>query len=379
MHLAYVSTYDPTDVRTWSGIPFHMWQSLERQGLRLSQVGPLREQHAFRYKLKQLRYRLQDERHLRHHEPAVLRGFAEQAESRLAALRPDVVFGVGSLPIALLDTDRPIAFWSDATFASVLYYYQEFARLSDETVRLGHRMEQAALDRSRLAIYAADWAAQTAVDFYGADPARVKVVPLGANLHFDYTPADVEALIAERPAVPCRLLFVGVEWLRKGGDIALRVAERLNEQGFPAELVVVGCRPIHHEPLPPCVRVEGFVDKSTEAGRERLCTLLRQAHFLIMPSRAESYGIVYCEGNASALPCIASDAGGVPTIVRDGVNGQKFAREAPVQAYCDWITDILADRERYRDLCRSSFNEYRTRLNWGVAGRQVQALLQELQ
>lgn len=378
MHLAFITPYDPTDVRTWSGIPFHMSRAMERQGLRLSTVGPLREWHVLRHKVKQLQHRIRDRRHLRLYEPAVLRGFAEQVQARLAELRPDVVFSVGSLPLAYLDTDRPVAFWSDATFASVLYGYQEFTRLSDESVRQGHRMEQAALGRTTLALYAAEWAAQTAVDFYGADPARVEVVPMGANLTFDYTPADVEAFVAERPATPCRLLFIGVEWLRKGGDIALRVTERLNEQGIPAELVVVGCQPIHHEPLPPFVRVEGFVDKSTGAGRERLRTLLRQSHFLILPTRAEAYGIVFCEGNASALPCIASDAGGVPTIVRDGVNGQKFAREAAIQVYCDWIAETYTDRDRYRDLCRSSFSEYQTRLNWDVAAQRVKTLLKGL-
>lgn len=378
MHLAFVSTSDPADIRSWSGIPFYMSQALEQQGLRLSKVGPLQEQHVLRNKVKQLRYRLQDRRHLRQYEPTVLQAFAEQLAPRIAALQPDVVFGVGSLPLAHLDSDRPLAFWSDATFASILYYYQEFTRLSEETINQGHRMERAAIERSSLALYAADWAAQTAIDFYDADPARVKVVPFGANFTFDYTPADVEAFVAERPASPCRLLFIGVDWLRKGGDIALRVTKRLNEQGLPAELIVAGCQPIHHEPLPPFVHVEGFVDKSTKAGRERLRTLLRQSHFLVMPTRAECYGIVYCEGNASALPCIASDAGGVPTIVRDGVNGQKFAREAPIQAYCDWITETYTNRERYRDLCRSSFNEYQTRLNWDASAQQVKALMQEL-
>lgn len=46
-----------------------------------------------------------------------------------------------------------------------------------------------------------------------------------------------------RPSNCCRLLFIGRDWRQKRGDIALEVSKRLNEDGLPSTLTVVGARP----------------------------------------------------------------------------------------------------------------------------------------
>lgn len=378
MHIAYVSTLPVSDLKSWSGLAFYISQALRQQGIRLTEIDALKETHGLFYKAKQVYYRFYDQRHRRQYEPAILEGYAAQVQQHLQRVRPDLVFSVGSIPVAHLETDLPIVLWSDATFATALNYYPEYSRLSDETIRNAHRMEQAAIDRADLALYACDWAARSAIDFYGADPAKIKVVPFGANLETGYAEEEVNAFVSQRPMDRCRLLFIGVDWFRKGGDLALLVAEKLNAAGLPTELTVVGCQPVHHKPLPAFVKVEGFINKSTPEGQERMRKLLRESHFFLMPSRAEAYGLVYCEANASALPALARDTGGVPTIIRNGVNGQLFHPDAPTSAYCDWILTHFSDSERYRTLCLSAFHEYRTRLNWDVAGQQVKALMETL-
>src|SRR6185436_3482760 len=91
----------------------------------------------------------------------------------------------------------------------------------------GHAMEQRAIDRAALAIYSSDWAASSAIARYHADRNKVKVVPFGANIEESRTLEEVRAMIAARPRDVCRLLFVGVGWERKGGDIAIEVARLL--------------------------------------------------------------------------------------------------------------------------------------------------------
>ena len=58
-----------------------------------------------------------------------------------------------------------------------------------------------------------------------------------------------------------RLLFVGVDWKRKGGDFALRIAKRLNDRGIRAELTIVGGTPEIPEEMKDLVNVVGFVAK----------------------------------------------------------------------------------------------------------------------
>lgn len=63
------------------------------------------------------------------------------------------------------------------------------------------------------------------------------------------------------------------------------------------------------------IHVLGFVDP--EEKRDMLDAL----DVMALPSRTESFGIVYLEGWANGKPVIAADAGAVVELVQDGVNG----------------------------------------------------------
>ena len=83
-------------------------------------------------------------------------------------------------------------------------------------------------------------------------------MPFGANIVCDRTVADVDRLIAARPVDRCELLFIGRIWERKGGDVAMAVAEELNALGVPTRLTLVGSQPASGK-LPDCVRSAGFL------------------------------------------------------------------------------------------------------------------------
>jgi glycosyltransferase involved in cell wall biosynthesis len=239
-------------------------------------------------------------------------------------------------------------------------------------------MEQLALDKCQLAIYSSDWAAKTAIENYRVDPSKVKVVPFGANIECDRDISYIKTLIDAKPSHQCNLLFIGVEWYRKGGDIALQVAEELNKQGLPTQLTVVGCKPNAEQPLPDFVTSLGFVSKTTEEGVQKIKQLLSEAHFLILPSMADCTPIVFCEANSFGVPCLATNVGGIPTIIKDDVNGKTFAKEANIADYCTYISNVFSNYSQYKSLALSSFNEYQCRLNWSVAGKTVKKLLTNL-
>ncbi len=73
-------------------------------------------------------------------------------------------------------------------------------------------------------------------------------------------------MVRHRPDERCRLLFVGVDWYRKGGDRAVEAARILNEGGLPTELHVVGSAPDRRARPTLLGAVHGYVDKRTDAG-----------------------------------------------------------------------------------------------------------------
>ncbi|HZG40762.1 MAG TPA: glycosyltransferase, partial [Nodosilinea sp.] len=102
---------------------------------------------------------------------------------------------------------------------------------------------------------------------------------------------------------------MGVDWERKGGPLALEVAQTLNQQGIDTELWVVGCQPQVEGDLPRFVKPYGFVDRATPAGEAKFSHLLSSAHFLIFPTKADTFGVAISEANAVGVPCVAAAVG----------------------------------------------------------------------
>jgi glycosyltransferase involved in cell wall biosynthesis len=378
LRIAYVTTYDAADTSVWSGTGHHIGKSLEAQGMEVIYVGPLEDRGGRRASLKRVVARTIRKRFLRERDPAVSRGYAEQVELKLRGQDVDWILSPGTIPIAEIGGTIPIAFWTDATFAQMIDLYPEFESLTRQTIDDGNRLEQKALDRASIAIYASGWAARSAIAEYGADPSKVKIVPFGANMPVDRTRRDVELIIANRPGDVCRLLFVGVDWHRKGGDLALKIASRLHDSGVRCELTIVGSNPDIPESMRDLVNVAGFVSKKTRQGREQLEQLFSSSHFLVMPSRAECFGVVFAEAASFGVPSIASDVGGIPSAIRDGVNGFTFPLRTIVEDAADRISQLWSNSRGYDDLCLSSFADARERLTWDAAGRAVADILREM-
>jgi glycosyltransferase involved in cell wall biosynthesis len=379
MKLGYVTSYDSGDIGKFSGLGYYICQALAAQDLDITRIDGLKEKYHYLVALKDRFYsRFSSRGYFREREIFVARDYARQILTKLSDVKVDVIFSPGTIPIAYLDTDKPIAFWGDSNFGGMHNFYPDFTNLCRETIVNGNKIEQEALNRCELAIYSSDWAAETAIDNYRLDPNKVKVVPFGANLQCSRDTNEVEQIISRRLPNKCKLLFVGIDWHRKGGDIALDVAAELNRMGLETELAIIGCQPDVSRPLPDYVKPYGFISKNNHNGVKRLNKHFSESHFFIMPSRFEAYGVVFCEANSFGVPCLGTDVGGIPTIIRNDVNGKLFSLDAATEDYCSFILDYFSDFSKYKRLALSSFKEYQTRLNWSAAGSTVKKLLNSL-
>lgn len=377
MKAAFLTIHEPSDVSAFSGSAVQMRQALQNAGIQTECVGGLAGKHVRWSKIKKACYAVsRSGKFLRNRELSTVHAYARQAQHRLASISCDCVVSPGTIPLAFLETRKPIIFWTDATFAGLLDFYPTYSRLCRETVRNGHRIEQAALSRCALAIYSSQWAANTAVGHYDVDPRKVRVVPFGANITCERDMEDIVRLVDHKPLDVCKLLFMGVDWHRKGGETVLAAAELLHQRGIPVELHLVGCRPPGRTPA--FVRHHGFVSKNTDEGRRYLDRLFSEVHFLILPSIADCVPMVFAEANSFGIPCLSTNVGGIRTAIRDGRNGRTFPLGERPAAYCDYIQQLIASPAAYRRLALSSFGEYQTRLNWSSAATRVRQLIEAL-
>jgi glycosyltransferase involved in cell wall biosynthesis len=379
MRVAFPSNeyLDPNNIKSWSGAPFFSRQALESIGLEIVTL-PLDEINRGRRMVRFLYWRwFHGKRYLRYYDRGLLESYGRQLGRQLATHAADVVLSLSTWPIAYLETNLPVVLWSDACFAGLLDFYDSFTNLAPPSIRAGHAAEQRALNRCARVIFPSQWAAQTTLAHYRVDPARIRIVPFGGNLPEPPTFEEAAAAVSSRDMSRCNLLFVGVDWKRKGADIAVETAEVLCEAGVDAKLTIVGCKPPPSRRLPSCVELVPFVSKDTVEEHRRCAEIFKHSHFFIMPSRAEAFGVVYAEASAFGVPCLAAKVGGVPSAVTDGVNGQLFPVEARGSEYAKYIMRGMQSPVRYRELALRTAKEGATRLSWKASGRKVAQILDE--
>lgn len=380
MRIGIVQRDDSRDVLASSGTLYFMAQALERHVGEVVHLGPdtsftskaLLRGGQIANRLAQAVFR---KRISPIHQRALTLHAARLFAPRIAAAQCDVLFApFASVEIAALRTPVPIVYHTDMTWADAVGYYAIYTALFPFAHAEGERIQQAALDKATASVFPSAWAARTVVEHYRIAASKVSIVPYGANFESGAVPSR-EVALAHSLDDGVHLLWIGVNWERKGGAIAFQCLLELLRRGVEAHLVVCGCTPppeYRHERI----TVVPFLNKNDPAQRHELSTLYLEANFFLFPTSTEALGIVVCEASAHGLPSLVRDTGGVGGVLREGVNGHLLAAGAGGAAYAERILEISRDPAGYKDLVRGSRDEYEQRLNWDAWGRAVKPVFQ---
>jgi glycosyltransferase involved in cell wall biosynthesis len=162
-------------------------------------------------------------------------------------------------------------------------------------------LEKRAYAQARRIFVSSKFAADSLVEDYGIGAEGVVVVGSGSNVK---PPVEVG------PRGGGRILFVGVEWERKGGPQLLRAFEQLRAKYPQVELDVVGCEGTH-----------GAAKFHGRMAADRVRQFYERADIFCLPSLAEPSASVLAEAAAFALPIVGTRVGGTPERVIDGETG----------------------------------------------------------
>jgi glycosyltransferase involved in cell wall biosynthesis len=376
MNITYISNFDAEDIHSWSGLGYHIAKSLEKQGCTIKYINLTSVKKPFHLKVKWVFYKLVGKNYQIYRDPFFAKKYADQVELLLDSTT-DIIFSPGSIPIAMLRLNKPIILYTDSTFAGLLNFYDNFKNLAKESISYGNHFEMLALNTCSLAIFSSDWAAETARTYYKIDNKKLTVVPFGANLDNQKNREEITKIIDKKSRAVLKLLFLGVEWDRKGGDIALRITELLNEQNITTELHVAGIKKFDFE-LPSFVVNHGYISKSDTIGKDQIEKLLTTSHFLLLPTRADCTPVVYSEANSFGLPVLSTNVGGIGTIIKNGVNGMTFSLQATAEDYVKYILEAFPNEILYKSLSISSYDEYTNRLNWETSGKKLVEIMEQV-
>lgn len=269
-------------------------------------------------------------------------------------------FPRGAQVMQYLKCDKPFIYYSDATFQLLCGYYWE--PLTKWQYRIGDSLEAYAIKNSRINIRASHWAADSVVRNYGYDSDHTYVLGFGANLE----KVDMKPIEPYTGRGRLNILFSGVDWKRKGAEIAIHTVELLNERGIDAHLYLVGLRSIpelyqNH----PYVENVGYLNKSIPEQYDIYVQTIRKCHLFLLPTRAECAGIVFGECSAFGIPIYTYDTGGIGDYVVNGENGFRLPIIAGSEDFANIIIDSLSS-ETQRKLHDNCLKMYKKKLNWEV-------------
>lgn len=367
--LAYVTTYDarpdasPTALLGVQGAGRSIASELVSRGVEVDFVGPL----VSKVTLRTRAWRCLEKRARGTDWPAWLcrsfrRGLAREIERVLARERYDAVFSPQNFwPFSYLNFAGPMVVWTDAPFALQL---GAIGNLRPSVRQFAVSEERAAFLRCSKVVVASQWAKSETEKLFGFDDGRVLEINWGGNA--GGVDQDTHALLLQRrqASLDWHLLFVGIDWERKGLKVAMALAEALNEIR-PTVLHVVG--PSRAElpfEVPEYVRLHGRLSPSQESERTKLRTLYADCQVFMLPSHWENFGQVLCEANSYGLPCLGSTAGGIPSIIKEGVNGYCLDVAVPTER---WVERFLQIQSDYQQMSHNAYREYQERLSWRAA------------
>lgn len=355
MKIAYVTWKNPYDKKTWSGTDYFMINSLEKK-YDVKTIRPEISKITWEIiNIKKYMYRLlKKENYQFIYDIAMAKNFAKQIEKELKKEKYDLIFAPDSTALAFLKNDIPKIYLSDATFNLITNYYPN--QLNN--MKSGDIIEKKALENADAIIIPSKWAKENIVNHYKIKEEKVNIVSFGANLEKIPEKKEIRQDISD----VLKLLFVGVDFERKGGDIAVKTLEILNNSGIKTNLTIIGCNP--EIPKKENIVIIPYLNKHDKEDLKRMYDIYLNSDIFILPTRAECAGIVFSEASAFGLPIISTKTGGVPQAVVDGENGYCLNLEDKAEEYVEKIKLIISDKEEYLKMKIRTKDKFEKKLSW---------------
>lgn len=372
--IAFLCSGPPTDRKIWSGTIYKMYESFLAQGFEVEWIQVDRFttlESKFFLSIENFHRRIFNRGFNRNHFIAKAVSASKKLQKVLKTSDAEVIFAPTTIAdLAFLKTNKPIIYLNDATFHQLLNYYggmSGFGWLSKKTTVF---IEKLALQKSDFLIFSSNWAAKHAEDFYQIPKDKIEVIKFGSN-----TTAP-DKIVEKDYSGEITFLFLGVEWERKGGQIALDAIKILRDRNYPVKLQVVGCIPPVEEAE--AMNVIPFLNKNNPEEARQIFNFLQNSHFMFMPTRADCTPISFCEAASYGLPVISTDTGGVAAVVESGETGILLPLNASSEKYADEIEILIQNPEQIRALSQNAREKYEKELNWSVWGEKMNKILLEL-
>lgn len=370
--IGIISLEDPTDRNVSSGTNYKIVETLKREGADIIWLHPYHP-WLWIFLEKTLRniYKIFSSKTFMFRHTCIGACIESHTIKRSKIKKCDIIFASFSSPACYklcLPDGKPLFYISDALWHSMIGYYLK--HIDSFSKHDGEKIESYVLNKASKIIAPSKWMRASAINDYHQPADKICSVHFGANID----EKDIEyKKFEKRPTLD--LLFIGVDWKRKGGKTAIEATQWLNDNGVSTTLHIIGGRDIDNDSLATSsIDYIGMLDKNNPKDYKKLIEELRQCQILIFPTQAECAGIVICEACAFGLPIYGSDTGGVGSYIADGENGRLLPLGSNGKDYGMKIKQDLHSG-KLEEMSALARKRYEDDLNWNIFGKKIACLI----
>lgn len=215
---------------------------------------------------------------------------------------------------------------------------------------------------ARLVFTRSSHVTDSVINQYNIPPEKVACVYYGAN---------VPSHTAPNPAkyVDKNILFVGINWLRKGGPDLVRAFEMVQKKHPDAKLTIVGTSP---NVTMENVKVVGRIPMN------EMEKYYEQASIFCLPTTLEPSAVVFIEAQSHRLPLVVTNIGAAPDFTVNGENGYLVEVNHPDQI-ANALIRLLDDPKLCEQMGRIGYQRTVERYNWdSVTARMKERIIASL-
>lgn len=274
----------------------------------------------------------------------------------------DIVLQVSGLFAPFVgDAPRSIALFCDYTTRLAEIHYPPWFGLEARDADVWYALETELYRNASMVMTGSENTRRSVINDYGASPDRVLVVGEGVRHVPDVGDKRYDAR---------RVLFVGIDFDRKGGAYLLEAFRTVKKRVPDAELHIVGPAARAAQP--------GVVWHGHISDPRKLADLYATATVLTLPSLCDPFGLALIEGMAHRLPVVGTLVDAMPEIVEQGITGF-LVPAAEAGALAERLVHLLQSPSLCEQMGRCGQQTVRDRFMWSqVVDRVVEGLSEAL-
>lgn len=190
---------------------------------------------------------------------------------------------------------------------------------------------------------------------YSCPVEKVACVYAGSNVDIENMTSDIERYKNKN------ILFVGIDWERKGGPDLLEAFEKVLKKHPDSKLIIIGANP----------KIKN--EKCIVLGRipiEKVPDYYKNASVFCMPTKREPFGLVYLEAMLYRLPVVATNIGAIPDFVQNDTNGY-LVEPGDVKGIAEALIKLLDNPQKCMTFGEYGYKLVTEKYTWEIVGKRM--------